>query len=143
MTGVYKSVSMGSVPIIENRESGVIENMSEEVYRSKVKGTVTCDIWEALRKFANANIMQITKTLYSEGPLTLGDLRERTGITTNILNHNLIEMRRVDLVTKVGSKYYLTKYGAVLFEGLGVVLNKVHPISPEALLEPHEESAVV
>lgn len=117
--------------------------MSEEVYKSKVKGTVTCDIWEALRKFSNANIMQITETLYSEGPLTLGDLRERTGITTNILNHNLIEMRRVDLVTKVGSKYYLTKYGAVLFEGLGEVLNKVHPIPPEALLEPHEEGAVV
>lgn len=117
--------------------------MSEEAYNGKVKGTVTCDIWEALRKFANANIMQITKTLYSEGPLTLGDLRERTGITTNILNHNLIEMRRVDLVTKVGSKYYLTKYGAVLFEGLCEVLNKVHPISSETLLEPREEKAVV
>jgi DNA-binding HxlR family transcriptional regulator len=125
------------------RNSGVIEDMIEEAYNGKVKGTVTCDIWEALRKFANANIMQITKTLYSEGPLTLGDLRERTGISTNILNHNLIEMRRVDLATKVGSKYYLTKYGAVLFEGLGEVLNKVHPISSESLLEPHEEKAMV
>ena len=119
------------------------EAAKQKVYESKVKGTVTCDIWEALRKFANENIMLVTRILYSEGPLTLGDIRERTGITTNILNHNLIEMRRVDLVTKVGSKYYLTKYGAVLFEGLGEVLNKVHPISPEALLEPQEDKAVV
>lgn len=133
---------MGSVPILEIKITGVIENMSEEVYRSKVKGTVTCDIWEALRKFANENIMLITRILYSEGPLALGDLRERTGISTNILNHNLIEMRRVDLVIKVGSKYCLTKYGAVLFEGLGDVLNKVHPISSEALLEPQQNAVV-
>jgi DNA-binding HxlR family transcriptional regulator len=116
--------------------------MKEESYNSKVKGTVTCDIWEALRKFANENIMQCMTILYSEGPQTLGDLRERTGISTNILNHNLIEMRRIDLVKKVGSKYYLTKYGAVLFEGLGEVLNKVHPISSEALLEPLQKAVV-
>ena len=127
----------------KEEQSGVNENMNEESCRSKVKGTVTCDIWEALRKFANENIMQCMTILYSDGPQTLGDLRERTGISTNILNHNLIEMRRVDLVKKVGSKYYLTKYGAVLFEGLGEVLNKVHPISPEVLLEPHEQKAVV
>lgn len=110
---------------------------------SEIKGTVTCDIWEALRKFANENIMEITKTLYTEGPLTLGDIRDKTGISTNILNHNLIEMRRVDLVKKVGSKYYLTNYGAVLFEGLGEVLGKLYPIPPEALLEPQEQKVVI
>ena len=110
---------------------------------SEIKGTVTCDIWEALRKFANENIMEITRTLYTEGSLTLGDIRDKTGISTNILNHNLIEMRRVDLVKKVGAKYCLTKYGAVLFEGLGEVLNKVYPIPPETLLEPQEQKVVV
>ena len=109
----------------------------------EIKGTVTCDIWEALRKFANENIMEIAKTLYTEGSLTLGDIRDKTGISTNILNHNLIEMRRVDLVKKVGAKYCLTKYGAVLFEGLGEVLNKVYPIPPETLLEPQEQKVVV
>jgi len=75
-------------------------------YRREVKSTGYCDIWEALRKFANENIMQITKILYSEGALTLSEIRDRTGISTNILNHNLIEMRRVDLVKKIGSKYH-------------------------------------
>lgn len=117
--------------------------MKEEQHKSEVKGTVTCDIWEALRKFANENITQIATTLHSEGPLTLGELRDQTGISTNILNHNLIEMRRVDLVKKVGPKYHLTKYGAVLFEGLGEVLAKLYPIPPEALLEPQEEKAII
>lgn len=116
--------------------------MDEENYKGEVKGTVTCDIWAALRKFANENITQIAKTLL-EGPLTLGELRDKTGISTNILNHNLIEMRRVDLVIKVGSKYYLTKYGALLFEGLGEVLERLYPIPPEILLEPQEEKAVI
>jgi predicted transcriptional regulator len=78
-----------------------------------------------------------------EGPLKLRELRDKTGISTNILNHNLIEMRRVDLVIKVGSKYYLTKYGAVLFEGFGEVLEKLYPIPTEALLEPQEQKALV
>jgi hypothetical protein len=51
-------------------------------------------------------------------------------------------MRRVDLVKKVGSKYHLTKYGAVLFEGLGEVLEKLHPIPQETLFEPKEEKAL-
>jgi DNA-binding HxlR family transcriptional regulator len=109
---------------------------------NEVKGTVTCDIWEALKKFANENITLVAKTLHTEGPLTLGEIRDKTGISTNILNHNLIEMRRVDLVKKVGSKYYLTKYGAVLFEGLGEVLEKLYPIPQEALFEPQEEKAL-
>lgn len=113
-----------------------------EMIKTEVKATMTCNIWEALRKFANPDIALIAKDLM-DGPLTLGELRDKTGISTNILNHNLIEMRRVDLVKKIGPKYYLTKYGAVLFEGLGVVLSKVHPIPPEALLEPHEQKVVV
>jgi predicted transcriptional regulator len=75
--------------------------------------------------------------------LTLGEIRDKTGISTNILNHNLIEMRRVDLVKKVGSKYCLTKYGAVLLEGLGEVLEKLYPIPPETLLEPQDEKTPV
>ena len=143
MTVRLKSFN-GVGPLSGNTEQwGVIRKMIGESYKSKVTGTVTCDIWEALRKFANENIMQCMTVLYSEGPLTLGELRERTGISTNILNHNLIEMRRVDLVKKVGSKYCLTKYGAVLLEGMGEVLNKLHPISSEALLEPHEQKAVI
>jgi DNA-binding HxlR family transcriptional regulator len=133
---------MGS-PYWEMKGKVVIKKMIEEGNRSEIKGTVTCDIWEALRKFANENIMLITKTLYAEGSLTLGDIRDKTGISTNILNHNLIEMRRVDLVKKVGSKYCLTKYGAVLFEGLGEVLNKIYPIPSEALLEPQEQGVLV
>jgi DNA-binding HxlR family transcriptional regulator len=107
-----------------------------------VKGTVSCDIWEALRKFANENITQIAVTLKSKGAMTLGELREETGISTNILNHNLIEMRRVGLVKKIGPKYFMTKYGAVLFEGLGEVLRKLHPISQEILFEPDKQEVL-
>ncbi len=114
----------------------------KENYTNEVKGTVSCDIWEALRKFANENITQVASTLKSKGALTLGELRADTGISTNILNHNLIEMRRVGLVKKIGPKYHMTKYGTVLFEGLGEVLRKLHPISQETLLEPNEQEAL-
>jgi DNA-binding HxlR family transcriptional regulator len=114
----------------------------KENYINEVKGTVSCDIWEALRKFANENITQVAAILKSNGAMTLGELRDETGISTNILNHNLIEMRRVGLVKKVGPKYHMTKYGAVLFEGLGEVLRKLYPISQETLLEPDEQEAL-
>jgi DNA-binding HxlR family transcriptional regulator len=109
--------------------------------KKDIQGTVTCDVWEALKKFANANINQVAQTLLTQGPLTLGEIREETGLSTNVLNHNLIEMRRVDLVKKIGPKYYITKYGAVLFEGLDEVLEKLYPISKETLLEPQELKA--
>ena len=104
--------------------------------KKEIQGTVTCDVWESLKKFANVNIKQVAQTLLTQGPLTLGEIREETGLSTNVLNHNLIEMRRVDLVKKVGPKYYITKYGAVLLEGLDEVLGKLYPISKETLLEP-------
>lgn len=103
---------------------------------NEVEGIITCDIWQALRKFSNKNITQIADALKS-GPLTLGELRDLTGISTNILNHSLIEMRNADLVKKIESRYYLTVYGKEILESLEVVLKKLHPIPKEALFEPY------
>jgi len=105
---------------------------------SEVEGIITCDIWHALRKFSNKNIKQIADALKS-GPLTLGELRDATGISTNILNHSLIEMRNVDLVKKIESSYCLTVYGKEMLEALELVLMKLHPIPKEVLFEPYVE----
>jgi DNA-binding HxlR family transcriptional regulator len=106
-----------------------------------IRGTVTCDIWQALRKFSNKNITQIAVTLKS-GPLTLGEIRDITGIPTNILSHNLIEMRNADLAKKIGPRYYLTVYGKELLEAIEVVLKKLHPIPNDMLFEPYASQEV-
>jgi len=77
--------------------------------------------------------------LYQNGPLTLGELRNQTGISTNILNHNLTEMKSVGLIQKIGKKYYLTKYGAVLFEELDKLKGKVYEVPQNNLFKPHAE----
>jgi DNA-binding HxlR family transcriptional regulator len=102
---------------------------------NEVEGVITCDIWHALRKFSNKNITQIADALRS-GPLTMGELRDITGISTNILNHSLIEMRNADLVKKIESKYYMTVFGKEILESLEVVLKKLHPIPKEELFKP-------
>jgi DNA-binding HxlR family transcriptional regulator len=83
------------------------------------------DLWDALRKFANKDITLIARLLYSNGPQTLGDLRDKTGLPTNKLNHDLTEMRSVDLVQKIEKKYYLTKYAAVLLDILDRMKNEI------------------
>ena len=61
----------------------------------------------------------IATKLYYSGPMTLGELRDKTeAANSNLLNHELLEMRRVSIVKKEDKKYYLTKYGAVLLESL-------------------------
>ena len=103
---------------------------------NEIEGIITCDIWHALRKFSNKNIAQIADALMS-GALNLGELRETTGISTNILNHSLIEMRNADLVKKIESRYYLTVYGKEILASLKEVLTKLHPIPKDVLFEPY------
>lgn len=92
-----------------------IEERGEAV---AVLGLKHCDLWIALRKFANPDIESIARVLYEKGPASLALLREETHLTTNILNHDLIEMRKSELVSKDGKKYAITKYGALLVEAI-------------------------
>jgi DNA-binding HxlR family transcriptional regulator len=100
-----------------------------------VKGIVSCDLWNALRKFANKDVVAIARALYSKGPMNLGDLRTDTGLSTNVLNHDLIEMRNVELVKKIGRKYYLTMYGSVLVEVLTEIKERVAEIPGDSLFD--------
>lgn len=101
-----------------------------------VKGLKQCDLWNAMRKFANHDIALIADVLYQDGPLSLGELRAKTDLTTNILNHNLIEMRNVDIVSKVGKKYCLTKYGALLVESIERIKNDIFKAAEEDIFQP-------
>ena len=104
-----------------------------------IKGIVSCDLWNALRKFANKDVAVIARVLYSKGPMNLGDLRTETGLSTNVLNHDLIEMRNVELVRKIGRLYHLTKYGSVLVEVLNEIKERVAEIPGDSLFEVVED----
>lgn len=100
-----------------------------------LEGKVSYDLWEGYRKFSNTNILKIAEILYepenSEG-LTLGELREKLkkeketeDIKDNVLNHDLMEMRRVWIIKKIDKKYLMTKYGAILFESISAIESRL------------------
>ena len=56
-------------------------------------------VWSSYRKFANKNIEAIAMCIYTHGPLDFSTISEITGQPSNILNHNLIEMKKTRLLT--------------------------------------------
>lgn len=102
-------------------------------------GTKSCNLWDAYRKFANRDISRIADAIYSKGPLTLGELRAITGIDTNLLNRDLIEMRKVEIIKKAGKKYHLTVYGGILKESIDKIKSKLSDVDMSGLFEPIEE----
>jgi predicted transcriptional regulator len=75
------------------------------------------DIMPAFRKFCNRDMFKIAQYL-SEGYLSLNELRNKTNLSTNTLNHKLIEMRNHDLVVLSDNKYHLTMFGYVIFKAI-------------------------
>ena len=85
----------------------------------EIKGETSCDLWEALRKFSNEDVDVIARSILRNGPSTLSELRaQNPGLTTNELNHALIEMRNVELVKKIDKRYYITFFCRALIEAL-------------------------
>ena len=101
-----------------------------------VEGLKHCDLWISMRKFANPDISQIARVLYDNGPATLAQLREETKLTTSILNHDLIEMRKSELVVKEDKKYAITKYGALLVEAIEQIKEEIFVASAASLFQP-------
>ena len=90
------------------------------------EGMMSYDLWDAYRRFSNTDISLISKILYNSNGLTLGELRKETGIENeNVLNHDLMEMRRVWIVKKIGKKYHITKYGAILLESISTIESRL------------------
>lgn len=101
-----------------------------------VEGLKQCDLWNAMRKFANPGIALIAEILYQKGSLNFGELRDQTGLTTNVLNHGLIEMRNAEIAAKVDKNYCLTKYGALLVEAIEHIKNDIFKASKEDIFQP-------
>jgi hypothetical protein len=98
----------------------ILEEMQKMT--ENLEGKISYDLWDAYRKFSNHDIFLIAKVLHESGPLPLRELRERTHIdNANILNHDLLEMRRVWIVKKIDKKYYLTKYGTILYDSIAEI----------------------
>jgi DNA-binding HxlR family transcriptional regulator len=80
----------------------------------------TVDFIDAFRKFCKKNLVYIANALaeHGENGLTFAELRERTYLDTNALNHALIEMKKEGFVKYSGKQYYLTKYGYTIYSAL-------------------------
>jgi predicted transcriptional regulator len=94
-------------------------------------------LWHSYRKFANKTIYSIAKLLY-ERPLSFSNIKKATELSTNILNHNLIDMRNAHLVIldDIDKKYYLTQYGALLLESSENLKISLKDIDIEKLFSP-------
>lgn len=101
-----------------------------------VSALKTCDLWSAMRKFANPDIAKISHILQQEGAASLAELKEKTGLTTNVLNHDLIEMRKADLVIWRGRKYYITNYGALLVTAIAQIKKDIFEAPATELFKP-------
>jgi DNA-binding HxlR family transcriptional regulator len=98
----------------------------------------SCDLWIGLRKFANRDVSLIAKVLFEGGPLTFSDLTGKTDLSKNVLNHDLIEMRKAEIIKKVDRVYCLTVYGALLFESLAELTQNMIVTPGETLFTAFE-----
>jgi hypothetical protein len=78
-------------------------------------------IWVALKGLARKNVIKVSKELYMSGSLTLADLRSRTDLSTNVLNHTLQEMKKADLVVLSDGNYSLTLFCRILLDQLNLL----------------------
>ncbi len=113
--------------------------MSETSESFVVVGRKSADLCKALRKFSNEKVLLVAKTLYTSGALSFGELREKTGLSTNTLNHTITEMRNADLVIRDEGIYYLTKYCAILLGAINHIKEEVCSVSEDNLFLPVEE----
>jgi predicted transcriptional regulator len=110
-----KGISWAEVTI--NRDNGEFPRITieEEV-----------DFLESARRFCKRDIMIIAKILEPSSKkgigISLGYIREKTGLSTNQINHTLIEMENRGYVKAVGKQrsklYYLTKYGQIIYHAM-------------------------
>lgn len=71
---------------------------------------LTDDLWRAIRQLSHEDKSMIVIILYKKGPLTFGELAQETEFPMNKLNHALIDLRKLDLITLIEKEYYLTTY---------------------------------
>jgi len=101
----------------------------EEEYGKVVRGIGTEEIWKAVRKVSNPNVRNVTRVLYLQG-MTFGELRIKTGLSDNDLNHVLYDMKKLGLIVVVGdkkgkAKYHLTQYYVALLDALRVLKDRL------------------
>jgi hypothetical protein len=70
------------------------------------------DLRKSLSRLLKPNIINVTKLIYDNGPLTPNKLQEMTGLSTAALNRVTIEMKNLNLIVQEKKKeeYQITNY---------------------------------
>jgi DNA-binding HxlR family transcriptional regulator len=96
------------------------------------------DVWRCIRNISRKNTLIVVTAMYNNGHMTFGELRKKTGIDSNPLNHTLADMGNLYLLSKnENKKYCLTKYCAVLYETFLNINRFIESSEIDTLLEAH------
>lgn len=90
---------------------------------SEIEARVNLGFLEDLKKFSKRNTVLVAAALVDKS-LAFGELREKTKLTQNQLNHTLIEMRQYHFVKLINGVYHLTIYGNIFLETMNSALKK-------------------
>jgi len=111
---------------VANQECSV----NESDYIEAVK---RCDLWVGIKRFSNMDNALVAEALYDHGAQTLAQLREKTGLSTNRVNHALFDMRNAEIITKTGKTYCITVYGALIHESIKEIKTKLRAVPDTSL----------
>lgn len=77
-------------------------------------------LWRVIRKLSDPQSMLVVQVLFDHKALTFGDLLKETGLSVNVLNHALIDMKTQKVILKNNDdkKYHLTNYGELVLNML-------------------------
>jgi DNA-binding HxlR family transcriptional regulator len=117
---------------LEDSSDEEVNLMSEDNLSVEIKVTKSCELFVALRKFANPNNALVAEVLCKSGALEFGEIRVKTKLHTQTLNHCLSDLRNVEVVKKVGTRYCITVFGALLVDSIEDIKNEIFKVRENA-----------
>lgn len=107
------------MPISETYLANIVPPEPGVVSQRDLVATAQYDIAKAIRRLLeNRNINKVVEALIKR-PMGFSELREETKLKTNDLNHALLEMKNIGLVTQLNDKKYSrTIFCTVILEAM-------------------------
>jgi hypothetical protein len=103
----------------------VEEDLVGTVAKEDLVGTMQLDIAKAMRRLLeNKNISLVVKVFFEKKgqPMSFGELQQETQLKRNDLNHALLGMKEIGLVTQLKDrKYALTLYCATILKAMNQI----------------------
>ena len=101
------------------------------------------DLWRGFRNITRKETMLVTRILYTQGPMSFGDLQKTTKLPRNTLNHTLTDMKNLYLLMKKGDKKYcLTNYCVLLCNSFDTISASLSSSAIDMMLRPYNSEEI-